>query len=983
MNNNINNPLTDVFQKEGTSSIIGGNTPFLLDDPDAVWYVRSGQVEIFSVNVREHHQTGARYHFFTAQAGDILLGIDLEKTSMEIGFLAVGLIDTKIYKISSGRFRELAENPGNISYAAKLLDKWIEGLSYGISKDINTHTDLLIEPVDEMEVEDGNIIRSKKGVAWASYAEGNTLFIGMEEVGIEGAKALVPVTQDTWLQTIGRTRLSVVNTEVPLTNGDIWQGLVDFHKLLFQCEFMNIRLAEVDEFNRLKTKADYETTAREEALSQLVSVLQCEGAQETFSGDHADKLFMSAWEVCHAMGISIKAPPKSKNTNVVEDPLEQICNVSQIRKRMVNLTEKWWAEDCGPILAFYKDSGLPVALLPTSARSYVLYDPEKRTKISVNKMIASLLKPDGFVFYRCFSDKPLSGKELFKFCLFGTRSDIVTLTIVGIAGALLGLFMPWATKIVFDTIIPGAERIQLTYIIIAILISAFGIGIFEFTRNIAFLRIEGKLSHSLQSAFIDRLLNLPVKFFRRFSAGDLNLRVMSISQIKMVLPDVAVNGLLMGMFSIFYVGQMFYYHATLGWVACGLIMFNILFILSIGYVALGYLRQIHAIKGKISAMVLQFLTGISKLRVAGSESQAFAKWAQSFTHQRNLTFKAMSIQNMNMSFNSAFIPLIANIAIYSVFVSLLPNALDGNNTPETVMSTGEFLAFNTAFATFMISMVMATQSFLMAISVLPLWERTRPIFEEKPEIDKMLAGPGELTGCIQIDHITFRYAPDGSDVLKDVSVSAGQGEFIAIVGPSGSGKSTLMRLLLGFEKPDTGAIYYDGQDLAQIDKRSLRQKLGVVLQNSSLLSGTILTNIIGATLKTMDDAWEAASMACLKEDIEQMPMGMHTVVSQGGNTLSGGQRQRILIARALTQKPSIIFFDEASSALDNRTQKIVSDSLDKLRATRIVIAHRLSTIIHADMIYVLEKGRIVQSGNYEELVNRKGLFAELVKRQLE
>jgi len=222
MNNNINNPLTDVFQKEGTSSIIGGNTPFLLDDPDAVWYVRSGQVEIFSVNVREHHQTGARYHFFTAQAGDILLGIDLEKTSMEIGFLAVGLIDTKIYKISSGRFRELAENPGNISYAAKLLDKWIEGLSYGISKDINTHTDLLIEPVDEMEVEDGNIIRSKKGVVWASYAEGNTLFIGMEEVGIEGAKALVPVTQDTWLQTIGRTRLSVLNTEVSL---DKWRYL--------------------------------------------------------------------------------------------------------------------------------------------------------------------------------------------------------------------------------------------------------------------------------------------------------------------------------------------------------------------------------------------------------------------------------------------------------------------------------------------------------------------------------------------------------------------------------------------------------------------------------------------------------------------------------------------------------------------------------------------------------------------------------------
>ncbi len=235
---------------------------------------------------------------------------------------------------------------------------------------------------------------------------------------------------------------------------------------------------------------------------------------------------------------------------------------------------------------------------------------------------------------------------------------------------------------------------------------------------------------------------------------------------------------------------------------------------------------------------------------------------------------------------------------------------------------------------------------------------------------------------IQIDHITFSYASDGPDVLKDVSISVEQGEFIAIVGPSGSGKSTLMRLMLGFEKPDTGAVYYDGQDLAQIDKRAIRQKIGVVLQNSSLLSGDVLTNITGATLKTIDDAWEAASMAGLKEDIEEMPMGMHTIVSQGGSTLSGGQRQRMLIARALIQKPSMIFFDEATSALDNRTQKIVSDSLDKLRATRIVIAHRLSTIIHADRIYVLENGSIVQCGNYDELVSQEGLFAELVKRQL-
>lgn len=976
-------PIGKAFEQEGSPSIIGGNTPFLLDDPVSVWYIQEGQVEIFSVNVEENQPTGPRSHLFTAGTGELLFGIDIAKFEMGTGLLAVGLIGTKIYRIDTGRFYEIAKIPEYIFHSTKLLDKWIGGLSRGLAKDIHTYTrtDILLEPVKEMTVGDGNICRLQKDILWITLTEGNALYLGMEEVGISAQKTLIPITPDTWLQTIGIVKISIADTETVLNRGDIMNGMENLYSLLFQCEFMNIRLAEVDEFNRLKSKADYAKLSREEALSQLASILNTKDSSEAFPGDIKDKLYMAVWHVGQAQGMSIKAPAESKHTTVLEDPLEEICKTSQIRSRLVKLTDNWWMKDCGPLLAYYDDTEQPVALLPTSTRSYVIYDTEKRVRIPVNKKNAALIKPECFSFYRCFPSVPLTGKDVLNFTLYGIRPDLVSLSIYGVAGALLGLFTPWAMATIFDFIIPGAESVQLLYIAMALVVSAIGISIFEFTRNIAFLRIEGKLDYALQSAFIDRLLNLPTNFFRQFSVGDLNMRVMAISQIRKTLSDVAVTGLLTGIFSVFYVGQMFYYNSSLAWVACGLILLNIIVSLLIGYLDLRYRRQIYSIQGKVSAMVLQFLMGISKLRVAGSESQAFARWANLFTRQRNLAFKAANIQNINMVFNAAYNPLLANIAIYISFVYFMTQSLQDEGV-SPVMSIGTYLAFNAAFVTFLFSMTMLTQSFLMVINVLPLWERARPILSAKPEVDNTLVHPGGISGQIEMDHITFRYSKDGPVILKDVTIKTEPGKFVAIVGPSGSGKSTLLRLLLGFEIPDTGAIYYDGQDLALLDKRAVRRQIGVVMQGSRLMSGDIFTNIVGASLRTMDDAWEAARMAGFDEDIKQMPMGMHTVLSQGGTTLSGGQRQRLLIAKAIVQKPGIILFDEATSALDNKTQAIVTESLNKLRATRIAIAHRLSTIISADVIYVMESGRIVQRGNYQELLDQKGLFAGLVKRQI-
>jgi ABC-type bacteriocin/lantibiotic exporter with double-glycine peptidase domain len=302
--------------------------------------------------------------------------------------------------------------------------------------------------------------------------------------------------------------------------------------------------------------------------------------------------------------------------------------------------------------------------------------------------------------------------------------------------------------------------------------------------------------------------------------------------------------------------------------------------------------------------------------------------------------------------------------------------------PSANLSTGEFVAFTTAFATTAAAVLGLSGVLAAASQSVVLWERARPIVESAPEVRSGGADPGELRGAIELAHVSFRYGGEGSPVLDDVSLSAEPGEFVAIVGPSGAGKSTVFRLLLGFERPETGTISYDGQSLTELDTRVVRRQLGVVIQNARILAGSIFQNIVGAANLTIDDAWEAAHIAGIAEDIERLPMGMHTFISDAAAAFSGGQRQRLLIARAVVARPRVLLFDEATSALDNRTQAAVSAALDELQATRIVIAHRLSTIQHADRIVVLDRGRVVEQGRYDELMERDGLFTALSRRQI-
>jgi ATP-binding cassette subfamily C protein len=740
--------------------------------------------------------------------------------------------------------------------------------------------------------------------------------------------------------------------------------------------------AEEEEAERLSARLRADEKLVGVALRKLARPLSRRGPEEA-EGAAESPLAAVCLAAAKAGGIELRFPP-SVVQEKTKDPMRAIARASAVRIRRLILRDGWWKQDSGPMVAFREDTDKPVALLPRGARGagargrgargYDMFDPVKDTIVRVNRQAARTLNGVAYVFYRPFPHRALSGAQVLREGLRGCGRDLWVIALTSFLASLLALVAPFATGIVFDSIVPGSERGQLLQTVALIVASAVAMTFISLTRGYALLRVEGKLDFSTQAAVWDRLLNLPTSFFRNYSAGDLTNRSMAISQIRAILSGPVVTAIVSGVFSVSSVFLLFYYSPQLALVAVALAGAALAVTAGAGYLQLGWQRRIAGSNGKITGMIFEFVDGIAKFKVSGTEGRAFARWASLFSAQKRMAASVRRISNFLSVFYASF-PTLALCVIFSGVAGL-------TGRQGASLSTGSFLAFNVAFTQLMVSVLALGGGFTALLRIVPLYSRARPIFETLPEVDSGKADPGELTGGIEVNHLAFRYSADTPPILRDVSFSIRPGEFVAFVGASGSGKSTLLRVLLGFEQPLSGAVYYDGQDLAGLDMREVRLQMGVVLQNGKLLPGDVLTNIVGSAPLSVDDAWEAVRMAGLEPDIKAMPMGMYTVISEGGKGLSGGQRQRLMIARAIVRKPRILVFDEATSALDNRTQEIVSRAMEGLQATRIVIAHRLTTIMKADRIIVLDGGVVAQSGTYNELIERDGLFAELARRQM-
>ena len=666
-----------------------------------------------------------------------------------------------------------------------------------------------------------------------------------------------------------------------------------------------------------------------------------------------------------------------KDYDYEEDPLmtpeEQLVGILRprgIMMRRVKLKGTWWRECVGPLLGHTKDGRL-ITFIPTSNGLGYEYRDKDGTMRQINKHeMENQLDEYAQTFTKPLPLRKLTLKDLVAFMWSVVSGpNVILMGIAALLVVLVGMFTPMVNKIIFDSIIPTGDTGVLAPIIGLLVGTVICTLLLTFTRNLYIMRVQQIVELHTQNAVMARTFLLSPQFFSKNPSGELTMKLYNVTTLCGLISEKTVGTILTAIMSIIYLIQLWIYGGKLLLPALGILVFQAFFIVMFYFGEVERHKKYTEKQAQLSGLEYNMVSGVQKLKLTGSENRAFTRWLEQYTDQARLIY--------NPDFGDMIFPAL------TALLSIGGSALIFWYTWKNGISPSDYIAFSSAYGMMATSITALEQSISELSQVKPLLESVRPILEAVPEIEAKAPQVEFLSGSIDVSHVSFRYQEESPWVLDDLTMHIMPGEYVGIVGKSGCGKSTLMRLLLGFEKAQTGGIYYDNHDLDKIDKTSLRRKIGCCLQSGSLFTGDIFHNItITAPWSTHDDAWDALRMASLEEDVRRMPMGLHTVVSEGGGGFSGGQKQRILIARALISKPDIIFFDEATSALDNISQKQVSDNLDQLACTRVVIAHRLSTIRHCDRIIVLDKGKIAEEGNFEELMEKKGLFYEMSLRQL-
>lgn len=665
----------------------------------------------------------------------------------------------------------------------------------------------------------------------------------------------------------------------------------------------------------------------------------------------------------------VKSREVPDNLKDMNDQLEYLMRPYGIMRRTVKLSKGWYKDAIGAMLGMMKEDGRIVALIPDGLSGYRYHDFKTGKREKVNRQNDSLFSEDAIAFYKPFPAKKLGIPALMQYIVHTlSPSDFILIVLCTFAASLFGMFMPRLNNILFSTVITSASMQLLYAVTIFMVCVSISTMLMGAVKALVSARIKTKMEISVQAATMMRILSLPADFFKEYSSGELFMRAQYINQLCNLLVTAGLSTGLTSLFSLIYVLQIFKYAPGLVIPALAVTGATVLLTILSSLMQMKISKRQMELSGKSTGLSYSLITGVQKIKLSGSEKRAFAKWGNLYAKQAQLSYNPPTFIKLNSVLNMA-VSLTGTLVIYYGAV-------------KTQLSIADYYAFNTAYG--MVSGAFMTLAGLaLSIAQLkPILEMIKPILDTVPELSADKEVITRLSGSIELNNVSFGYCENMPLVIDDLSLKIRAGQYVAIVGKTGCGKSTLLRLLLGFERPQKGAIYYDGKDLNSIDLKSLRRKMGVVMQNGKLFQGDVYSNIvISAPWLTQKEAWEAAELAGIAEDIRHMPMGMNTLISEGSGGISGGQRQRLMIARAIAPKPKILMFDEATSALDNLTQKKVSESLDTLKCTRIVIAHRLSTIRQCDRIIVLDKGKIIEDGNYQELIDKGGYFARLVERQ--
>ncbi len=703
----------------------------------------------------------------------------------------------------------------------------------------------------------------------------------------------------------------------------------------------------------------------QEAFSSLASVVA-----ETAGGGKKDppstQLKSAMGEILSYFHLDLQEIPK--NIEDTNEQLEYLLRPCGVMRRRVKLSGQWYKDSIGPLLCNTVSGGF-VAVMPKKTSGYQYFDANAGEMVSLNAKTVGKLSEDAVCFYRPLPQKPIGIVDLLKF-MVATCSvfDFVFLVVVTFLATLVALLLPYANDQLFGVVAPTGESALLLSIgifMVGVLISSTLLSV---VKELITTKIQTKLDIAVGAAAMMRILSLPADFFKQYSAGELSSRMQNINELSKALVSAILGSGLTGLFSLVYIAQIAVYAPSLVWVVLVVNISSLLVSFVSVAAQMKRSKRQREVKSKLEGMVFALFSGVQKIKLAGAEKRAFSRWAHVYKDAADLQYAP--------PFWFRFLPVFATSIRFAGMILVYYIAVTSQ------MEVSDFMAFNASYSMFKGAVASLSGIVATVAGIRPILEMIEPILKEAPE---MAAGKNTVTtlsGHIDANRISFRYKEDMPLVLDDISLNIKAGQYVAIVGATGCGKSTLLRLLLGFEKPLKGAVYYDGHDISTLNLRSLRRNIGVVMQTGKLFQGDIYSNIVITNpALTLEKAWEAAELAGIAEDIRAFPMGMNTVISEGSGGISGGQRQRLMIARAIAPKPKILMFDEATSALDNITQKKISVSLNSLKCTRIVVAHRLSTIRECDRIIVLENGKITEDGTYEELLCKNGHFAELVKRQ--
>ncbi|MFF4958179.1 NHLP bacteriocin export ABC transporter permease/ATPase subunit [Streptomyces sp. NPDC001222] len=907
-----------------------------LEGPQVLWLVAAGALDLFAVDATAQ---GHWHHLGRLEAGSLLLG---PVPGPQHTLVARPVRDCAVRRI---QLRELYQQVdtqtwsydeyGNPQYVPPTTSPLEYALALGVGRSLSIlfQAPTANERAAEMTDDD---------VFWMQVPPGSVQY-----GSLYGAEAAADLLMDP----------------------AVWQGMVDQQYRLLTT--LDRWIEQVERSHETRTAAGIKAgeAVRAQADRTLLASIGRASARRTTAAD-ADATYAACRLVARAAGIALADPAGSDTESDRLDPVERIAIASRVRTRVVRLDGRWWRDDVGPLVGHRALSGAPVALLWRRG-GYVAVQPSSGRETPVEKANAAEFEPRAVMFYRPLPDQGLDPLRLLRFSMRGTRGDLLGLLLSGLVTVAIGALVPIATGKVLGEYVPKAQQGLIVQVCLALMVTGVVAAAFMLLENLSILRLEGRIEATLQPAVWDRLLRLPTKFFAERSTGELASAAMGISAIRRLLAGVGpvvAQSVTVGMMNL---GLLLWYSVPMALAAIAMLVVIAAVFLGLGLWQVRWQRRLVRLGNKLNNQAFQTLRGLPKLRVAAAENYAYAAWAGEFAHSRELQQKVGRIKNLTTVLGSVYLPLCSLL----MFILLAGPA-------RGALSAADFLTFNTSVTMLLTSVTQLTGAFVSVVAALPLFEEIKPVLDATPEVRTASTRPGVLSGAIEARRLSFRYADDGPLVLDDVSFAVRPGEFVAIVGPSGCGKSTLLRLLIGFDKPSSGSVLYDGQDLAALDQSAVRRQCGVVLQHAQPFTGSILDVICGTEPYTPEEAMAAAEMAGLAEDIKRMPMGLHTIV-QGSGAISGGQRQRLMIAQALIRRPRILFFDEATSALDNETQRRVIESTRALNATRIVIAHRLSTVLDADRVIVMEDGKVAQQGPPAELLaDTGGRLHELVRRQM-